>query len=81
MKHISKNAPFPFLRIWCGRCCKAGNTDQPHAGLRTFQWVAGLEIPLGEDAWELCHFTEEEPGIWRAVSRIRAGNARLGWIL
>lgn len=36
-------------------------------GLERFNGWPDWKIPLGEDAWELCHFIKEEPGIWRAI--------------
>lgn len=68
MKTIIKERPIPFsvdmvLAVLAGRKTQTSRTR----GLERFNGWPDWKIPLGEDAWELCHFTEEEPGIWRAV--------------
>lgn len=68
MKSLVKERPLPFsvdmvLAVLDGRKTQTSRTR----GLERFNGWPDWKIPLGEDAWELCHFTEEEPGIWRAV--------------
>lgn len=68
MKTIIKERPIPFsedmvLAVLAGRNTQTSRTR----GLERFNGWPDWKIPLGEDAWELCYFTEEEPGIWRAV--------------
>ena len=46
MKTCIKERPIAFSADMV-RALLQGWTDQPHAGLRTFQWLAGLENPPG----------------------------------
>lgn len=68
MKTYIKERPIPFSADMVRALLQGWKTQTSRTrGLERFNGWPDWKIPLGEDAWELCHFTEEEPGIWRAV--------------
>lgn len=68
MKTYIKERPIPFSSDMVRALLQGWKTQTSRTrGLERFNGWPDWKIPLGEDAWELCHFTEEEPGIWRAV--------------
>ena len=68
MKTCIKERPIAFSADMVRALLQGWKTQTSRTrGLERFNGWPDWKIPLGEDAWELCHFTEEEPGIWRAV--------------
>lgn len=68
MKTHIKERPIPFSADMVRALLQGWKTQTSRTrGLERFNGWPNWKIPLGEDAWKLCHFTEEEPGIWRAV--------------
>ena len=79
MKPHIKERPIPFspdmvlalLRGWKTQTCRP-------RGLERFNGWPDWRIPLHEDAWKICYFTEEDPGIWRAVFLDKRGDCPPG---
>ena len=68
MKTHIKERPIPFSADMVRALLQGWKTQTSRTrGLERFNGWPDRKIPLGEDAWELCHFTKEEPGIWRAI--------------
>lgn len=68
MKTYIKERPIAFSADMVRALLQGWKTQTSRTrGLERFNGWPDWKIPLGEDAWKLCHFTEEEPGIWRAV--------------
>ena len=68
MKTHIKERPIPFSADMVRALLQGWKTQTSRTrGLERFNGWPDRKIPLGEDAWELCHFIKEEPGIWRAI--------------
>lgn len=68
MKTLIKERPIPFSPDMVLALLRGWKTQTSRTrGLERFNGWPDWRIPLEEDAWEIHHFTEENPGIWRAV--------------
>ena len=64
MKTYIKERPIPFSADMVRALLQGWKTQTSRTrGLERFNGWPDWKIPLWEDAWELCHFTEEEPGM------------------
>ncbi len=74
MKTLIKERPIPFspdmvlalLRGWKTQTCRT-------RGLERFNNPPAWPVGPHGDTWEICYFTEEEPGRWLAISNDETG--------